>query len=67
LADRRAGRTEADVRSDLHMLLTAAPLQLDDHDLDEIVLDSPAGRRRRIHVEAGFAVPSAGSTDSPWV
>ena len=56
LADRRTGRTEANVQSDLHMLLTAAPLQLDDGDLNEIVLESPAGQRRRIDVEAGFAV-----------
>jgi hypothetical protein len=44
------------VQSDLHMLLTAAPLQLEDGDLEEIVLESPAGQRRRIDVEAGFAV-----------
>jgi hypothetical protein len=56
LADRRAGRTEANVQSDLHMLLTAAPLQLDDRHLQEIVLESPAGQRRRIDVEAGFTV-----------
>lgn len=56
LADRRTGRTEANVQSDLHMLLTAAPLQLNDGDLNEIVLESPAGQRRRIDVEAGFAV-----------
>jgi len=56
LADRRTGRTEANVQSDLHMLLTTAPLQLDDADLQEIILESPAGQRRRIDVEAGFAV-----------
>jgi hypothetical protein len=28
LADRRAGRTEANVQSDLHMLLAAGPLDL---------------------------------------
>jgi hypothetical protein len=56
LADRRTGRTEANVQSDLHMLLTTAPLQLGDDDLREIVLESPAGQRRRIDVEAGFTV-----------
>jgi len=56
LADRKQGRTEANVQSDLRMLLTAAPLQLEDGDLQEIVLESPAGQRRRIDVEAGFAV-----------
>lgn len=56
LADRKQGRTEANVQSDLHMLLTAAPLQLEDGDLQEITLESPAGQRRRIDVEAGFCV-----------
>jgi len=56
MADRRPGRTEANVQSDLHMLLTRAPLQLDDQDLQEIVLESPAGQRRRIDVEVGFCV-----------
>lgn len=56
MADRKPGRTEANVQSDLHMLLTRAPLQLDDQDLQEIVLESPAGQRRRIDVEVGFCV-----------
>lgn len=56
LADRKQGRTEANVQSDLHILLAAAPLQLDDGDLDDIVLEQPAGARRRIDVEAGFCV-----------
>ncbi len=56
LADRRPGRTEANVQSDLHTLLTAAPLDLGANDLAEIVLESPAGQRRRIDVEVGFTV-----------
>src|SRR5215218_9544334 len=56
LADRRQGRTEANVQSDLHMLLTLAPLDLGDDDLQDIVLESPAGQRRRIDVEAGLTV-----------
>ena len=44
------------MQSDLHMLLTQAPLQLDDQDLQEIVLESPAGQRRRIDVEVGQRV-----------
>jgi N-6 DNA Methylase len=56
LADRRHGRTEANVQSDLHMLLTLAPLDLGDSDLEDIVLESPAGQRRRIDVEAGLTV-----------
>ncbi len=56
LADRRPGRTEANVQSDLHMLLTLAPLELGDEDLQDIVLESPAGQRRRIDVEVGLTV-----------
>ncbi len=56
LADRRQGRTEANVQSDLHMLLTLAPLDLGADDLQDIVLESPAGQRRRIDVEAGLTV-----------
>ncbi|HEY9475583.1 MAG TPA: N-6 DNA methylase, partial [Mycobacteriales bacterium] len=56
LADRRPGRTEANVQSDLHMLLATAPLSLCDSDLRDIVLESPAGQRRRIDVEVGFTV-----------
>ena len=56
LADRKAGRTEANVQSDLHMLLAAGPLDLGDDKLQDIVLESPAGQRRRIDVETGFTV-----------
>jgi hypothetical protein len=56
MADRGAGRTEANVQSDLHILLTAAPLNLREGDLDHITLESPAGQRRRIDVEIGHTV-----------
>src|SRR5256885_14569789 len=56
LADRRADRTEANVQSDLHILLTQAPLNLDEVDLNDVVLESPAGMRRRIDVEVGHTV-----------
>lgn len=56
LADRRKGRTEANVQSDLHAFLMAAPFELEEHDLNDIVLESPAGQRRRIDVETGFTV-----------
>jgi hypothetical protein len=55
MADRDAQRTEANVQSDLHALLLAAPLELEDNDL-EIVLEQQAGGRRRIDVEAGLCV-----------
>jgi hypothetical protein len=56
MANRSAVRTEANVQSDLHMLLVTAPLNLGDGDLETIVLESPAGQRRRIDVELGHTV-----------
>jgi hypothetical protein len=56
MANRNASRTEANVQSDLHMLLTAAPLNIRTDDLDTITLESPAGLRRRIDVEIGNTV-----------
>lgn len=56
LADRKPGRTEATVQSNLHALLLAAPLQLEEHHLQDIVLEQPAGQRRRIDVEVGQCV-----------
>ena len=38
------------------MLLAAGPLDLGDEKLHDIVLESPAGQRRRIDVETGFTV-----------
>ena len=38
------------------MLLAAGPLDLGDEKLQDIVLESPAGQRRRIDVEVGFTV-----------
>jgi hypothetical protein len=56
LADRKTGRTEANVQSDLHMLLAAGPLDLGDDKVQDIFLESPAAQRRRIDVETGFTV-----------
>lgn len=44
------------MQSDLHMLLAAGPLDLGDDKIEDITLESPAGQRRRIDVEAGFTV-----------
>lgn len=55
LANRTPGRTEANVQSDLHALLLAAPLELDEDDLNPI-LEQQVGGGRRIDVEAGFCV-----------
>ena len=56
LANREAARTEATVQSDIHTLLVSAPFELDDHQVDEVVLRSPAGERRRIDIEVGLTV-----------
>ncbi len=56
LANREAARTEATVQSDIHTLLVSAPFELDDHQVDEVVLESPAGERRRIDIEVGLTV-----------
>lgn len=56
MANRNVSRTEANVQSDLHLLLTTAPLNLSDGDLETITLKSPAGHRRRIDVEIGHTV-----------
>ena len=55
MADREAHRTEANVQSDLRTLLLAAPLELEDEDL-EIVLEQQAGSGHRIDVEAGSCI-----------
>jgi hypothetical protein len=56
LADRSSPRTEANVQSDLHMLLSVGPLDLGEDQVRDIVLEAPAGQRRRIDVEIGFTV-----------
>jgi hypothetical protein len=56
LAARDPHRTEANVQSDLHTLLVSAPFDLNDSQLEDIVLESPAGQRRRIDVEVGSTV-----------
>lgn len=58
LANRVNTRTEANVQSDLHALLLAAPLELEENDLINLdpVLEQQAGAGRRIDVEAGFCV-----------
>jgi SAM-dependent methyltransferase len=58
MATRDIPRTEANVQSDLHAFLLAAPLELEEHDIKDldIVLEQQAGARKRIDVEAGFCV-----------
>jgi SAM-dependent methyltransferase len=56
LADRRPSRAEANVQSDVRLLLLAAGLNLRDGDLLDVVLEAPVGVRRRIDVEVGATV-----------
>lgn len=56
LADRAAGRSEATVQSDVRLLLVAAGLNLLDGQLEDVVLEAPVGKLRRIDVEVGSTV-----------
>ena len=56
LAARAANRAEANVQSDLRMLLLSAGLNLREGDLEDVVLEAPVGKRRRIDVEVGATV-----------
>lgn len=55
LAGPIAGRTEADIQSDIKEFLLDAPLALDADEVLEVNLEAQAGGGRRIDVEAGFA------------
>lgn len=56
LANRAHGRAEANIQSDLHLFLAAAPLDLGEGDIKDIELEAQVGKRRRIDVEIGFTV-----------
>lgn len=56
LIGRDGSRTEAEVQADIRALLLSAPLQLHEGDLENVLLESPLGDRRRIDVEVGSAV-----------
>ncbi len=56
LADRDQPRTEAMVQAEIYRFLLTAPLQLGEGDLNNIVLESPVGDRRRIDIEIGSSV-----------
>ncbi len=44
------------MQSDLRLLLLAAGLNLLEENLEEVVLEAPVGKRRRIDVELGATV-----------
>src|SRR3982750_4856974 len=50
-----AGRTEADIQSDVRKFLLDAPLELTEPGVIDIKLEAQAGEGRRIDVEAGCA------------
>lgn len=56
LADRKSPRTEAMIQADVRQFLLTAPLNLEIEDLNEMVLESPLGDRRRIDIEIGATV-----------
>lgn len=56
LGTRSPERTEANVQSDLHTLLVAGGLNLGDAQVNDVILESPAGARRRIDVEVGSTI-----------
>lgn len=56
ISARSAPRTEATLQADIRHLLLTAQLGLEDDDLQDIVLESPVGDRRRIDIEVGSCV-----------
>jgi SAM-dependent methyltransferase len=56
IANREVPRTEADLQSDIKAFLLTAPFALHDAEVHNVLLESPAGQRRRIDIEVGFAV-----------
>ncbi|MGY3342028.1 MULTISPECIES: N-6 DNA methylase [unclassified Bradyrhizobium] len=56
LANREGPRTEADVQADVRGFLLEAPFQLEEGDIQNVLLESQLGDRRRIDVEVGSTV-----------
>ena len=54
LADRRAGRTEADIQADVRDVLLYGGLNISEDQL--VLLEAPVAAQRRIDVEVGFTV-----------
>ena len=55
MANVKSSRSEADLQSDIKLLLLHGGLDLDEHDLD-VALESPVGAGKRIDVEIGRTV-----------
>ncbi len=56
IAARKPNRSEATLQSDIRTLLLAAPLNLSEAGVEAIDLETPAGERKRIDIEAGYTV-----------
>lgn len=56
LVNRESSRTEADVAADVRSFFLTAPFQLDEGDIENVLLESQLGDRRRIDVEVGSTV-----------
>ena len=56
LVNRDGVRTEADVQADVRQLFLKAPFQLKDGDVENVLLETQLGDRRRIDVEVGSTV-----------
>ncbi|HEX8106349.1 MAG TPA: N-6 DNA methylase [Kofleriaceae bacterium] len=56
LAARDTPRTEAQVQADLRQLLIKAPLDLEERDLTDVVLEAQAGGGTKIDIEVGATV-----------
>jgi len=56
LANRDSSRTEADVAADVRGFFLTAPFQLEEGDVENVLLESQLGDRRRIDVEVGSTV-----------
>jgi SAM-dependent methyltransferase len=49
-------RSEAEVQADVRQFILSAPFELDEGDVENVLLESPLGDRRRIDIEVGSTV-----------
>lgn len=56
LVRRDERRTEAEIQADVRQFILSAPFELEKGDVTDVLLESPAGDRKRIDVEAGSTV-----------
>lgn len=56
IARRNDKRTESEIQADVRQFILSAPLNLDEDDVKNVLLESQTGDRRRIDVEVGSTV-----------